>query len=1338
MNDAFERSAQDDELQALIAAVSNFDATAVAAEFSKRPESNVPEPLLSPLYASAAVLATFDRTTLRPAPPTSVVAADSDEGGLEAVIRDSRVIVGKDRKERWALRNDVRRNVLSRLGSNQAILAVLEANPDHGEDPTQKMFKAYLCGTAQPLDKQDGPSLGGTAQVLDWLEGLDLLTGLPSREAVRRRSDLVHLLEPFDELAGSNFAGRRDELATLRTYVGVLPPGSVLERVRRAAEAIFDIRQKPPLVVWGVGGVGKSTLLSRFILDHATLPDTERFPWAYIDFDRPGLLAEEPLTLMIEAVRQLGVQYPDSREYCDRVSQRWLKILSERPPEVRLAMRRTIKRDDSIRTTQAVSRNGWESFPREFADLLNNLKVDTSPFLLVLDTFEVVQYRSELVTSELMEFLAAFQRQVPRLRSVIVGRAALGKDVGLPTQQLQLGNFDAEAAQAFLLAKGVPPDAADRINGLVGGSPLSLRLAAEAYRKIGDVPGALRGRGLLGFRLQDNNIQAQLFARIVNHIHDADVRKLAYPGLVLRRVTPDIIREVLAKPCDVELSGPGAERRLFEELSREVSLVDPQGDSLTYRPDVRRIVLPVVHELQPDRARAIAEAAIAYYESREMEPADDPTARIVDRSEELYHRLHLGQPPETLDSRWLPSVELYLADAIDELPIRERAWLATRLGRSLTPEERSQADQEGWERETARRVREQLSRDDAKAALTALRERSDRSANSPLWALEAEVLERLEDFAGLRSVVEAGLASVDSSGSRRDIAIALRVRGARANLRDGLFEEAGLQLDEAQDLAEDMSPLRTIEVLLHRLASERMRSPKTDASGADETVRRRLFDMFQALTDNEVLGNARLAAWLAAEMTLPLQAALARVIRLTGLSTDQRSALRTLALALTSWDASQASAGSLADSVGAEPGASLTERWSRFVLAASPASLGAGVAKLMDVSPIPLPVHEELVGLMLRRAGDLLVPGDPLRAARLQPEAGDVEDARAPAPSFHLAAGQLTELADVLADALPSRLQLGEMTLHRLNRNLDTIAPYAEPLHTSARRLVRLADSEGWTAELIAAARESNPTTPSLYRFAEQFGLTPQTGDFGSFSPRTPQLIDPDVFARRLAEIETRVCRVEIGGTPVGTACLVGADLVLTAATCVERVLSGTMPPSQLGFRFDLKILQGRTEISAGTVCGVSEKNWVVARTTGDDLGQVIVRLSRPVGAEPVGAATAEPGANARRWFDLSASAISRPSSGHLLMIHYGSNGTLHLVVSTETVNFPQDGRLRIPIDMESDTRGAPCFDYDLNLAAMAVNTGDNAAVANAVSMPAILERLARVGLDSMLGQALP
>jgi hypothetical protein len=68
---------------------------------------------------------------------------------------------------------------------------------------------------------------------------------------------------------------------------------------------------RPVLVLTGAGGVGKSALLGRFLLEHARKASEQRLLFAYLPFDDPSLRAEEPLTLVVEIVSQIERQFPD-------------------------------------------------------------------------------------------------------------------------------------------------------------------------------------------------------------------------------------------------------------------------------------------------------------------------------------------------------------------------------------------------------------------------------------------------------------------------------------------------------------------------------------------------------------------------------------------------------------------------------------------------------------------------------------------------------------------------------------------------------------------------------------------------------------------------------------------------------------------------------------------------------------------------------------------------------------------------------------------------------------------------------------------------------------------
>lgn len=350
-----------------------------------------------------------------------------------------------------------------------------------------------------------------------------------------------------------------------------------------------------------------------------------RLPFVYLDFDRPVLNAGEPVTLLLEALEQLSAQYPEAQTGLRALREEWLNRLKP-PPN-----RETVQLPPEKRNFRVAQR---ENYISEFAGRINELNTNELPFLLILDTFEEVQWRSRVYVDEVFSFLGKLQRLMPTLRTVIAGRAEI-ENADYPVRLYKLEGFDPEAAREMLLKRGVQePEIADAIAAQVGGSPLTLKLVAELYKLEGAGKDGIRDlqtREKFFWRLKEETIQAQLFNRILDHVHDPRVKKLAHPGLVLRRITPELIFEVLAVPCEVEVADLSAARELFEILKKEVSLVTPEsGDVLVHRADLRNLMLDLLKHDQPTKVQQIHEMAIRFYERFEDG---------ISRAEEIYHRL---------------------------------------------------------------------------------------------------------------------------------------------------------------------------------------------------------------------------------------------------------------------------------------------------------------------------------------------------------------------------------------------------------------------------------------------------------------------------------------------------------------------------------------------------------------------------------------------------------------------------------------------------------------------------------------------------------------------------
>jgi hypothetical protein len=516
-------------------------------------------------------------------------------------------------------------------------------------------------------------------------------------------------------------------------------------------------------------------------------------PFTYLDFDRNDFTIQRPLTILAEILAQLAVQYPTQAEYVREARD---ELVS--PDRESYALESMGDRELGVGHVLAV---------------LRAVDMQDAPFLLVLDTFEEVQYASASYLKSLWELLSVLQNAIPHLAIVIAGRAPL-EDPSVATwftpATLHLAGFDRTDALQFLTRLGIT-DArvAGAIIDAVGTIPLSLRLAADLYRRNPD----LQQFSNVGALARDVQIQGQLYHRVLGAIHDPDVRKLAHPGLVLRFVSPDLIARVLAGPCQLELPRASSADELFARLARETALVtraERDGEAvLNARTDVRRMMLKMLCEDDPQRTQAIHRAAIAYFEAR---------TSVADRAEEIYHRLCADEDAATVDARWIDGLSPHLVNALPDLPAEQRVYLASRLGVDLGDAERREADHASWERDTAKKVAESLRvgrRELIEQALVLLHERPERNEGTPLRLLEAHVLEKLERLDEARALAEAALPAARRHGGRTLVETLLTC----ARLDEALQrpQEAARWLGDALAALDDEAVETKIEIGLRRV-----------------------------------------------------------------------------------------------------------------------------------------------------------------------------------------------------------------------------------------------------------------------------------------------------------------------------------------------------------------------------------------------------------------------------------------------------------------------------------------------------------------------------------------
>lgn len=777
---------------------------------------------------AAAVLAVFDPFELSPWGTATLDPAARDRAIRLLLPRCDALTEGPDRGL-WALELSERRSALRRLGARTAMRNALAASPSRRMTAQQRMFERLLDATPVDLATLDRDELAALAVVHGWVEGI--LDGLPDRERLRSTLARADLLAPMQRLAGSGFVGRERELAQLRAYVDAPAPPI-------------------PLFIHGTGGIGKSTLLARFVL-------TELLPMnagvAYVDVDRPTIRPEYPATLLLEAIGQLQTHFELSSGMADSLRK-----------EVSYALRRV----DSGR--RAESGIDYQGLLRPLARVLDS-QAGGRMTVLIVDTLEEAQFLGSDVMQPLLFFLAEMGRELPTMRVILSGRTlpreflevaapalglpcpswdsatpeedALVRDIPHPLRPINLGVLDDVTARELLSQSmrqaGLAPlsvDELDEVIGVVTRNPMCLRLAARLLRDEG-VESLRADRTEFLARLRSEKIQAMLYGRILRSIHGNTV-KVAYPGLVVRRITPDVIREVLAGPCELDLSGSEDEHAIFEQLAREAALVyvDPVDGSLRHRPDVRRVMLADLADQVDDAViETIDRNAVGFYQAR-----PEPVAR----AEEIYHRLRLDEATETLDERWIPEAAIHLKNALEELPARQQVWLAGRLGVTLDPSVRRTASQEEWEAHASRSADRSLAAQQPERALAILHERTERLPRSRLYALEAEAFRLMKQPDEALRVARAGVHSAITAGAI-DMALDLLLKMVVIEEGRGNLPAAERLQEEAQLLARHSAS----DVLRLRTAITGLRLQRQLHPHAREERARRREEAMASLTD---------------------------------------------------------------------------------------------------------------------------------------------------------------------------------------------------------------------------------------------------------------------------------------------------------------------------------------------------------------------------------------------------------------------------------------------------------------------------------------------------------
>lgn len=556
--------------------------------------------------------------------------------------------------------------------------------------PVSKWIRRFLAGEAVKLTNAPPHELRAAVDALErlWEVPPDLVPRPAAAEA-RRALERAELLEPLRLLVGTEggwdgspvtdqFVGRVQQQHDLRAYVDAIASHGALEAISRYGNRTLQslgLADAGIVVIEASGGLGKSALMAKFVLDHA-MDQVDPFPFVYLDFDRSALQPREPRHLLAETLRQLSLQFGEHAE-----------------PLLAL-------RDQLLGELQGALTRG-EPFAACRALLTDLLGVGRRPFLLVLDTLEVAQYEPVAIDGidRFVEAMAG-PTGLPGLRVVAAGRAGLGNMGFLsaikgPVHPIVLGALSVTEAiemankrGAAVLGNAWNERWATCIVGLDREAreeaerrePLSVRVAVDAVAHTEPAKRAQLAEKMAkhGFAADSSFVGRLYEQRVLAHVNK-DAVKLAWPGLIVRNVTVEIVRDLLAGVIGMK---PEEAQAAFDSLAREVWIVEGASQDgtkvLRHKRELRAKTLPLMRLQEDNKFDEVNRAAIGYF---------GLFRDAASHAEWIYHRLLDDQEPAVVDADWTPDDARRLADAVNDFPRSspQRLYLLGQTAQALLP-----------------------------------------------------------------------------------------------------------------------------------------------------------------------------------------------------------------------------------------------------------------------------------------------------------------------------------------------------------------------------------------------------------------------------------------------------------------------------------------------------------------------------------------------------------------------------------------------------------------------------------------------------------------------------
>lgn len=571
----------------------------------------------------------------------------------------------------WRLQPAARKSILENLRESGKLEQIASAAQPLASDAFGTLLSALSAGESAEVAqaKSADPNILGS---LD--SALHYLGREEDRRRVQAEIQRDETEQAFHFILPGDLIGRDEELRKLDAFI---------------YDAGADVDAKPKFfLVKGSGGAGKSALLAELARRELQRGD-DATPVIWLDLDRPLLASTDPVALMLEFARQLALFWPDQRAGLDQFRSE-VSYLSGAEAE------NDYQRETLLSTAFSIWRESvYDILPVQ------------QPIVIIVDTFEEVLLHGRWNADRIERFLLglASEAGLYNLRPVLSGRAfdKAWREAIAPrvVGEITLEGLPPRAAEAllgiFLTYRGAAPRqfALDRLVEQFGGNPLVLKILAQylADEGLAAQRDLLEGQGVGGLR--DELAQQYLYTRILSRIRteSADLVKLAFPGLALRRITADLITKVLAGPCGIAASKRADAEALLGDLSRQIWLVEPDDDPMVvrHRRDLRRLMLKAIPPAKQAIVCDIHRRAADYYRTGQ-DPVLPEYSQLI---EWQYHSAMAGELVTRLDDGEAARQFLdALGEDAETLPTKILAHLKFAADRLLAAEETASLDEE--------------------------------------------------------------------------------------------------------------------------------------------------------------------------------------------------------------------------------------------------------------------------------------------------------------------------------------------------------------------------------------------------------------------------------------------------------------------------------------------------------------------------------------------------------------------------------------------------------------------------------------------------------------------